>query len=221
MPHTSRRGKPYCRRTSARDVWASPRQSLGGRTRPRRTSKGAFPKISISASADGTTAQQPLAAGEQKAHTYAIVCYHSLTLEQSLTMDFKPDESVSITLEKSACLVLFELLASSYEQWRKDSPSDSTAAPMSVHAKEHGQRVALWQLEGAIERTAGDFCARLRGACATVVTTPFHNRVSYDNDCSRSLSHSAEVRAQFEVVFLTMLYRRFVHLPLHRCDDRI
>jgi len=91
-------------------------------------------------------------------------------------MDFKPHDTVSITLEKSTCLVLFELLANSYQQWRKDNPKDSAAAPMSVCATEHGQRVALWRLESAIERTlpeifAGDYSKLVEESMQYLSTT--------------------------------------------------
>jgi len=62
------------------------------------------------------------------------------------------NENINISLRKSACLVLFELLTLAYEQWRKLNPNDSSANPMQVTATEHAQRVALWRLEGALER---------------------------------------------------------------------
>jgi hypothetical protein len=61
--------------------------------------------------------------------------------------------TVEIRLPKSVCLVLFELLTRSYEQWRKTNPDDSAAGPMLVNATKHADRKALWQLEGALERT--------------------------------------------------------------------
>jgi hypothetical protein len=63
------------------------------------------------------------------------------------------NEPISFSLPKAACLVLFELLTTSYEDWRKSNPNDASAAPMQVTAKEHAQRVALWRFEGALERT--------------------------------------------------------------------
>jgi hypothetical protein len=63
------------------------------------------------------------------------------------------NENVDLLLSKSACLVLFELLTLSYEEWRKSNPNDASANPMPIFAHEHAQRVALWQLEGALERT--------------------------------------------------------------------
>lgn len=63
------------------------------------------------------------------------------------------NENVSISLSKTACLVLFELLAVSYQEWRRSNPDDSSANPMIVHAESQSQRAALWQLEGSLERT--------------------------------------------------------------------
>jgi hypothetical protein len=61
--------------------------------------------------------------------------------------------TVEIRLPKSVCLVLFELLTRSYERWRESNPDDSSAGPMLVNATEQSDRMALWQLEGALERT--------------------------------------------------------------------
>ena len=64
------------------------------------------------------------------------------------------NEDIPLTLSRSDCLVLFDLLTRSYEKWREISPEDSTAAPLVVNAIRHGERVALWHLEGSsIERT--------------------------------------------------------------------
>ena len=63
------------------------------------------------------------------------------------------NEEVTLSLSRAACLVLFELLTTSYEVWRRDNPSDSSALPMVVEGQSHSQRAALWQLEGSIERT--------------------------------------------------------------------
>jgi hypothetical protein len=68
-------------------------------------------------------------------------------------MDASLDDNVIIDLPKSVCLVLFELLTQSYEAWRKSNPNDSSAGPLFVEAREFAQRKALWQLEGALERT--------------------------------------------------------------------
>jgi hypothetical protein len=68
-------------------------------------------------------------------------------------MDLEVDREVEIALPKSVLLVLFELLSASYEAWRKDNPDDSSANPLCVVAARNSERVALWRLEGAIERT--------------------------------------------------------------------
>ena len=60
---------------------------------------------------------------------------------------------VTFSISKGACLVLFELLTRSYEEWRSANPDDATANPMLVSAGQHSERVALWQIEGSIERT--------------------------------------------------------------------
>ena len=75
--------------------------------------------------------------------------------------------TVEIRLPKSVCLVLFELLTRSYDRWREANPDDSAAGPMLVNAVEHADRKALWQLEGALERTlpelfSSDYRALLR-----------------------------------------------------------
>ena len=75
--------------------------------------------------------------------------------------------AVEIRLPKTVCLVLFELLTRSYEKWRETNPDDSAAEPMLVNAVEHSDRKALWQLEGALERTlpelfSSDYKALLR-----------------------------------------------------------
>jgi hypothetical protein len=56
-------------------------------------------------------------------------------------------ESIEIRLPKAVCLVLFELLAHSYEQWRKVNPDDASASPMVLEASHPAQRMATWQLE--------------------------------------------------------------------------
>ena len=62
-------------------------------------------------------------------------------------------EPVTLSLSKAACLVLFELLTVSYEHWRKSNPNDDSLSPMLVPANELSERIALWHLEGALERT--------------------------------------------------------------------
>jgi len=68
-------------------------------------------------------------------------------------------EPITLSLSKAACLILFELLTVSYEHWRKSNPNDDSASPMLVPANEHSERIALWQLEGALERTLPELFA--------------------------------------------------------------
>jgi hypothetical protein len=63
---------------------------------------------------------------------------------------------VNLTMRKETLLVIFEFLARSYEDWRTgggahgDELSDET---FKLSKPDAGERVALWRLEGAIERT--------------------------------------------------------------------
>ena len=70
------------------------------------------------------------------------------------------NEAINFSLPKAACLVLFELLTTSYAEWRKTNPNDNSANAMHVTANEHSERVALWQLEGAFERTLPELFSR-------------------------------------------------------------
>jgi hypothetical protein len=72
---------------------------------------------------------------------------------------FEPDEEITLTLSKSDCLVIFELLTRSYDTWRMHNPDDSAASPLVVSAVRHGERRALWHLEGSIERTLPELFA--------------------------------------------------------------
>lgn len=63
-------------------------------------------------------------------------------------------------MPKSVCLALFELLSQSYEDWRKINPIDETADTMQLNAETHAQRVALWKLEGSLERTLPELFSR-------------------------------------------------------------
>jgi hypothetical protein len=69
------------------------------------------------------------------------------------------NETVTVYLPKSACLVLYELLAKSYRHWRKSNPGDSSPNPMQLNAKGYAQRRAVWQLEGALERAVPELFA--------------------------------------------------------------
>lgn len=67
------------------------------------------------------------------------------------------DEQVAISLPKGTLLVLFEFLSHSYELWKR---SGNPPASEDVLLKpEAGERVALWHLEGAIERTLPEIFA--------------------------------------------------------------
>ena len=79
-----------------------------------------------------------------------------------LPTDSKPafDEEVTISIPKGACLVLFEMLTTAYEKWRPNNPDDRRAQPMLITADSHSERMALWKLEGALERTLPElFCS--------------------------------------------------------------
>jgi len=54
-------------------------------------------------------------------------------------------------------LVIFEYLARSYEEWKKrgESPDDTFV----LSNPDSGERVALWRLEGEIERTLPEVLA--------------------------------------------------------------
>jgi hypothetical protein len=69
------------------------------------------------------------------------------------------NETVTLYLPKSACLVLYELLAKSYRHWRESNPGDSSRNPMQLNAKEYAQRRAVWRLEGALERAVPELFA--------------------------------------------------------------
>ena len=62
----------------------------------------------------------------------------------------------TISMRKETLLVIFEFLARSYEDWRKSgiSPiSDLSDESFVLSKPDAGERVALWRLEGEIERT--------------------------------------------------------------------
>jgi hypothetical protein len=69
------------------------------------------------------------------------------------------NETVTLDLPKSACLVLYELFAKSYKQWRKSNPDNSSPNPMQLDAKEYAERRAVWRLEGALERAVPELFA--------------------------------------------------------------
>ena len=75
------------------------------------------------------------------------------SLERAASMNSDLDEFVDIPIPKAACLVLFELLTTAYEKWRPANPDDRNAEALVVSANSHAERMALWKLEGALERT--------------------------------------------------------------------
>ena len=60
-------------------------------------------------------------------------------------------DQVSISMPTGSLLVIFEYLANSYQTWRKNHAS-SDEATFELAKPDAGERLALWQLEGAIER---------------------------------------------------------------------
>jgi hypothetical protein len=66
-------------------------------------------------------------------------------------MSIQLEEKTAITLPKGTLLLLFEFLARSYDSWRRmgNSADDS----FSLQKPDPGERIALWHLEGEIERT--------------------------------------------------------------------
>ena len=61
-------------------------------------------------------------------------------------------EQITISMPKGTLLVLFEFLAHSYEQW-KGSGDQLAHDTFTLLKPDDGERVALWHLEGEIERT--------------------------------------------------------------------
>jgi hypothetical protein len=63
------------------------------------------------------------------------------------------DEQVTISLPKGTLLVLFELLASSYDSWKRSGTPQLAEDTFVLLKPDAGERTALWGLEAAIERT--------------------------------------------------------------------
>jgi hypothetical protein len=61
------------------------------------------------------------------------------------------DPNVTITMRRQTLLVVFEFLTQSYESWKKTGPKSDDSFLLRV--PDEGERVALWRLEGEIERT--------------------------------------------------------------------
>ncbi len=73
-------------------------------------------------------------------------------------MTTRLDDHVALSLPTGTLLVLFEYLARSYETWRK-SGETPTEGSFSLLPPDAGERYALWDLEGAIERTLPEIFA--------------------------------------------------------------
>jgi len=63
------------------------------------------------------------------------------------------DEQVTISLPKGTLLVLFELLARSYDLWKTSDTRQHAEDTFVLDTPDPAERAALWHLEGAIERT--------------------------------------------------------------------
>jgi hypothetical protein len=62
-----------------------------------------------------------------------------------------PSESTTLTMRRETLLVIFEFLAQSYEGWKQAGSSSDDS--FVLRKPDAGERVALWRLEGEIERT--------------------------------------------------------------------
>jgi hypothetical protein len=69
-------------------------------------------------------------------------------------MDANLEEKISIELSKGELLVIFEFLARSYDAWRKTGNAEENTFVLSQ--PDTGERIILWHLEGAIERTLAE-----------------------------------------------------------------
>ena len=68
----------------------------------------------------------------------------------------KDAELTTISMRKETLLVIFEYLARSYEDWRKSGVApvaDLSDDSFVLSKPDPGERVALWRLEGEIERS--------------------------------------------------------------------
>jgi hypothetical protein len=61
-------------------------------------------------------------------------------------------EKVSLAMPKGTLLVLFEYLARSYDSWRVSTDA-ADEATFNLQKPDGGERLALWQFEGEIERS--------------------------------------------------------------------
>jgi hypothetical protein len=69
-------------------------------------------------------------------------------------MDANLEEKISIELSKGELLVIYEFLARSYEVWRETGNRDENTFVLGP--PDAGERIILWRLEGAIERTMAE-----------------------------------------------------------------
>ena len=67
-----------------------------------------------------------------------------------MTEEQKNSELVTIEMRRATLLDIFECLARSYEEWKKRG--ESPDATFVLSNPDSGERVALWKLEGEIER---------------------------------------------------------------------
>jgi hypothetical protein len=61
------------------------------------------------------------------------------------------DGQVTISLPKGTLLVLFELLALSYDSWKRSGSPQLAESTFVLPKPDAGERTALWDLEGVIE----------------------------------------------------------------------
>ena len=69
-------------------------------------------------------------------------------------MDANLEEKISIELTKGELLVIFEFLARSYDAWCESGNKEENTFVLSP--PDAGERIILWHLEGAIERTLAE-----------------------------------------------------------------
>jgi len=60
-------------------------------------------------------------------------------------------DKITLTMRGETLLVIFEFLAQSYADWKRSGPVSDES--FLLRKPDAGERVALWQLEGEIERT--------------------------------------------------------------------
>jgi hypothetical protein len=67
-------------------------------------------------------------------------------------------EFVDLKMRRGTLLVIFEYLARSRDEWSKTgkAPDDYSDSAFILSKPDPGERVALWRLEGEIERTLLD-----------------------------------------------------------------